>query len=107
MSKEQEHLDALKEPADKINGMVDAISAGNFTVAQDHFDDILGDKIDTALDQHKVAIANDIYNDTGEEEEASDEDLTDEDLEEIEAVASELDPDETAEEEEGTEDETE
>lgn len=59
-----------------IEELIDAIAVQNFNQARDHFDSILGDKLNDALEQEKIAVADTIFN--GAEEEQLDLDLEDE-----------------------------
>ena len=62
-----------------IENLVQAALDQNYTAATDIFNDVIGQKMQYALDQEKVAIAGSIYN--GEEPEDDDYELDDEDLE--------------------------
>jgi hypothetical protein len=62
---------------EEIGNFIDAIAAQNFNQAKNHFDDILGIKMNDALEQEKVAVANNIFNGGNEEE---DFDFDDDDL---------------------------
>tara|TARA_B100000575_G_scaffold293256_1_gene304042 strand:+ start:2110 stop:2433 length:324 start_codon:yes stop_codon:yes gene_type:complete len=58
----------VMEPEAEVNPMqtfVDDILAKNFAGAQTTFNDLLGDKLNDALDQEKVSMAQQVYN--GEE----------------------------------------
>ena len=63
-----------------IENLVQAALDQNYTAATDIFNDVIGQKMQYALDQEKIAIAGRIYN--GEEpEDEEDLELDDEDLE--------------------------
>ena len=52
-----------------LNQFVDAIQASNFNNAGDLFNDMLGSKMQDAMDAEKVAVADTIFNDAPESEE--------------------------------------
>jgi hypothetical protein len=56
-----------------IGQFIDAIAAQNFNQAKSHFDDLLADRMNDALEQEKITVANNIYN--GVEDDIDDEDL--------------------------------
>jgi hypothetical protein len=60
-----------------IEDFIDAIAQQNFNRAQEHFEDMLGDRVHDALEQEKIAVADTIFN----EVDAELEDLDDEDIE--------------------------
>lgn len=64
-----------------IEDMIDSIHQGDFNNAESHFNDLIGDRLQDALDQAKVRVAQSIYGDS-EVEDAIDE-IEDEDDEEI------------------------
>jgi len=51
-----------------ISDFLDAIQSKNYTLAKTKFDDMVGDRLQDALDQEKTAIASRIYNNQEEEE---------------------------------------
>jgi hypothetical protein len=74
-----------------LNQFVDAIQASNFNNAGDLFNDMLGSKMQDAMDAEKVAVADTIFNDAPEEEiEELELDLEDEDEEEEDEEEDEL-----------------
>lgn len=86
-----------------IEDMIDQIDAKDYNKANDVFQDMIGAKIQDALDQQKIAVAGKIYN--GEEEQLEFE-LDDEDLEELDAAEDEAeDEDDLTDEEDYDEDE--
>jgi len=74
-----------------LNQFVDAIQASNFNNAGDLFNDMLGSKMQDAMDAEKVAVADTIFNDAPEEEEIEELelDLEDEDESEEDEVEEE------------------
>jgi len=76
------------------NDFLDAVLAQDFSKAQPMFHTMIGDRINDALDQEKIKVADQMFN--GAEEELSDDDPSEE---EIEAAIDELDDDEEEEEE--------
>ena len=82
-----------------LSNMIDYITQSEFQKANDVFNDVLAQRVDTALEQEKIAVAQAMYS---PEEEASDEELDtdvddDEDLEvsdeELEAAMDDLELD--------------
>ena len=67
-----------------LNQFVDAIQASNFNNAGDLFNDMLGSKMQDAMDAEKVAVADTIFNDAPEEEEIEELELDLEDEDESE-----------------------
>ena len=51
-----------------INDFVDAVGEKEFNRAESIFSSVLGDKVNTALDAEKVAVASDIFNEPLEDE---------------------------------------
>ena len=69
-----------------IEELIDAIAAKNYNQAKNHFDSILGDKLNDALEQEKIAVADKIFNDASEEEDFDlDDDEEDGEIEEEDA----------------------
>ena len=62
-----------------IEDMIDSIQQGDFNNAESHFNDLIGDRLQDALDQAKVRVAQSIYNDS-EIEDAVDEIEDDEEV---------------------------
>ena len=64
-------------PAAGVADMIDFAYAQDFNKATEIFNDLIGDKMSSALDQEKIAVADQIFNDAEETEdeelEASDE----------------------------------
>ena len=59
------------EHNEAISKMIDDIIAGNNTEAEDSFKNIISSKVSDALDQRKIEVAINIYN--NDQEETSDE----------------------------------
>jgi len=54
-------LDLAVEENPTMN-FVNALQSGNFTNAEELFNDLLGDKVQQSLDAEKVAVADQIFN---------------------------------------------
>jgi hypothetical protein len=78
--------------ANPLGELIDAIAAQNFNQAKSQFDDILGDKMNDALDAEKIAVADTIFN--GAEEEQLDIDLDLDDAEEEVDTEEDITPEE-------------
>lgn len=76
MSEEQMELEL--SPTEQL---IDALAVKNFNQAQNHFNDIIGQKVSDALDAEKIKVADTIFNGVEEEEDFDDEDFDYEDLE--------------------------
>lgn len=61
-----------------IEQFIDAIRAGDFNSSEEHFQSIIGGKVETAIDAEKLSVAQTIYN------EIDDSDLEDDEEEEME-----------------------
>lgn len=75
----------VMEPEAEVNPMqtfVDDILAKNFAGAQTTFNDLLGDKLNDALDQEKVSMAQQVYNGEEPDEDQLELELDDEQSEE-------------------------
>jgi hypothetical protein len=55
------------EHNEAISKMIDDIIAGNNTEAEDSFKNIISSKVSDALDQRKIEVASNIYNNDPEE----------------------------------------
>lgn len=81
-----------------IEELIDAIAQQNFNQAKSHFEDVLGDKMNDALEAEKLSVAQSVYNDAEESEEdfdledVEDDALDDADEGEEEEVEEEEDP---------------
>ena len=51
-----------EETVDPLRSFVDALQGGNFNDAETMFNDILGDKVQDALDAEKIAVADEVFN---------------------------------------------
>ena len=89
-------------PAAGVADMIDFAYAQDFNKATEIFNDLIGDKMSSALDQEKIAVADQIFNDAEETEdeelEASDEADEAEAGEEVDDVESSEEVDDEAEE---------
>lgn len=68
----------------EINDFIDAIQKQNFNSAKDHFDSLVGEKLNDALEQEKIAVADTIFNDAAEEQielDFDDDDLIEDEIE--------------------------
>ena len=52
-----------------IDNFIDAIAQQNFNRAKEHFDNVLGDKMNDALEAERLSVADTIFNDAPEEPE--------------------------------------
>ena len=68
-------------PVPGLADMIDMAYAQDFNKATSIFNDVIGDKMSAALDQAKVAVANQIFNDVEPEELDAEEAYEDEELE--------------------------
>jgi len=99
--------DVEQQNVGNIEDLVNAISQQNFNRAKDHFDSILGDKMNDAIEAEKIAVADSIFNDAPEEDQLE-LDLDDEDVLEDEVeVEDDVVVDEVLEDEVEVEDEVE
>ena len=91
-----------------IGDMIDFSTNGDFNKANNIFNDIMSGRIQSALDQEKVALANQVYNGTDEEQLElpleDDEEYSDE---ELDAAADEVADAEDLDDEDDSEEETE
>lgn len=67
-----------------VEDLVQAAMSQDYTAASDIFSNIMGEKMSDALDQQKIALANQIYNGEEPEEELDIDDIADETDEELE-----------------------
>ena len=77
-------VDQEVEVVDPIRSFVDVLQGANFANAETLFNDILGDKVQDALDAEKIAVSDQIFNGV-EPEEMELEDESEDDLE-VESV---------------------
>lgn len=80
MSEEVQELENDVE-VNPVAELIDQITAQDFNKAQTSFSDILADRMQSALDAEKAAVASNIYNTI--EDDADDEDDDDIDLEDV------------------------
>lgn len=71
-------LDQEAGQATTINDFINAIEKQDFTSAEKNFSDMIGDRMQDALDQAKVKIASSMYNDEEPEEPEEVEEVEDE-----------------------------
>ena len=91
-----------------LDNFVDAIQAANYNQAGDLFNDMLGSKMQDAMDAEKVNVAANIFNNNGEDVDVEDFELeVDFEDEEDTEVESELEVEEEPEVEEESEEESE
>jgi uncharacterized protein (DUF1800 family) len=92
----------------QIGDMIDFSTNGDFNKANNIFNDLMAGRIQSALDQEKVALANQVYNGADEEQLElpleDDEDYSDE---ELDAAADEVADAEDLDDEDDSEEETE
>jgi hypothetical protein len=82
-------------PAAGVADMIDFAYAQDFNKATEIFNDLIGDKMSSALDQEKIAVANQIFNAA---EETEDEELEASDEADEAEAGEEVDDDEGTEE---------
>ena len=87
-------------PAAGVADMIDFAYAQDFNKATEIFNDLIGDKMSSALDQEKIAIADQLFND---QEEIDDEELEASDEADEAEASEEVDDDEEYEEAEESE----
>ena len=80
-----------------INDLVQAAMNQDYTTANEIFNDMMSDKVSDALDQEKIAIANQLYN--GGEPEDDDYEVDDVDIDQQDDTDLELDDEEWEEDE--------
>lgn len=66
--------------SEKIEDMIDAIGTKNMVSASDLFQELIQDKMQTALDQEKIAVADSVFNDQPDDD--HDDDQTEMDFDE-------------------------
>ena len=71
-----------------IDSFIDAIAQQNFNRAKEHFDTVVGDKMNDALEAERLSVADTIFNDAPEEPEMelddADDAFDDDETEEVE-----------------------
>lgn len=84
-------VDQEVEVVDPIRSFVDVLQGANFANAETLFNDILGDKVQDALDAEKIAVADQIFNGVEPEEMELDDNVESEETEfDDEEVVSEF-----------------
>ena len=84
MSEDFEHVELgeLPQPdTTSVDDVLQAIQQKNIAVAKASFGDLMSQKVNDALENEKVAIANQIFNNAPEEEEVEDEEVESDDEE--------------------------
>ena len=85
---EEVAVDAEALNVGNIDSFIDAIAQQNFNRAKEHFDDVLGDKMNDALEAERLSVADTIFNDAPEEPEMAlddaDDAFDDDETEEVE-----------------------
>jgi hypothetical protein len=87
------------EPNNRIADLLAAIEKENHLDAETFFNDLIGDRLSTALDQRKVSLAQSVFNNEPEtaetEEEELDTDISDDEFEaELDALETSAETDE-------------
>ena len=87
------------EPNNRIADLLAAIEKENHLDAEKSFNDLIGDRLSTALDQRKVSLAQSVFNNEPEtaetEEEELDTDISDDEFEaELDALETSAETDE-------------
>lgn len=72
--------------SEDINSFIDALAQQNFNQAKTHFDEIIGSKMNDALEAEKINVANSIFNNASDDEDELDLDLEDEFVEDDDDV---------------------
>lgn len=85
--------------SEDILKMLDAIQNKSYNDANEIFNDLIGQKLDQALEQEKVQVAATVYGDDSEEEEEVDIPLEDDDIELVADDEEEFEESETEDEE--------
>ena len=86
-----------------IDSFIDAIAQQNFNRAKEHFDTVVGDKMNDAMEAERLSVADTIFNDAPEEPEMdlddADDAFDDDETEEVELeVVDEVEEEETSDE---------
>jgi chromatin remodeling complex protein RSC6 len=74
---EEVAVDAEALNVGNIDSFIDAIAQQNFNRAKEHFDNVLGDKMNDALEAERLSVADTIFNDAPEEPEMALDDADD------------------------------
>ena len=85
---EEVAVDAEALNVGNIDSFIDAIAQQNFNRAKEHFDNVLGDKMNDAVEAERLSVADTIFNDAPEEPEMAlddaDDAFDDDETEEVE-----------------------
>ena len=75
---ENDEVDAEQAETNPVEDLINSIENKDYVTSANLFNDLVGSRLQTALEDEKVAIANKLYNDTPEDttDEISDEELT-------------------------------
>ena len=100
---EEVAVEAEASNVGNIDNFIDAIAQQNFNRAKEHFDTVLGDKMNDALEAERLSVADTIFNDAPEEPEMelgdADDAFEDDETEEVELeVVDEVEEEETSDE---------
>ena len=68
MSEQENPVVDSEVEVNPVEDLIDAIASQNFNQAKSHFEDVLGQKVNDALDQEKLVVADKIFNDFDEED---------------------------------------
>jgi chromatin remodeling complex protein RSC6 len=74
---EEVAVEAEASNVGNIDNFIDAIAQQNFNRAKEHFDNVLGDKMNDALEAERLSVADTIFNDAPEEPEMALDDADD------------------------------
>ena len=74
---EEVAVEAEASNVGNIDNFIDAIAQQNFNRAKEHFDTVLGDKMNDALEAERLSVADTIFNDAPEEPEMALDDADD------------------------------
>ena len=83
-------MSEVENEVNPVEEFIDALAAQNFNRAKAHFDDIIYDKMNDAIEQEKITVANQIFNNVEDDEEELDLDLGDEELDDEDYVEDEI-----------------
>ena len=75
---ENDEVDSEQAETNPVEDLINSIENKDYVTSANLFNDLVGSRLQTALEDEKVAIANKLYNDTPEDttDEISDEELT-------------------------------
>ena len=92
----EEVVEAVEETGEvTVDDVLAAIQQKNLNTAKNHFSNLMGMKVNDALENEKVRVANSVFNGVEEEESESDEDEDEVDVDaEVESAFEEEEDDE-------------